>query len=55
MLCTGENAGCYHILTLVNLLCDLQDLGVPEPYKVPHSRVLEAFSAVSSGGPQEHL
>ena len=44
LLHRGEHTGCYHILNFIDLLCDSQEIGVPGPYKGPHTRVLWELS-----------
>ena len=40
LLHMGEHAGHYHILTIIDLLHDSQEVRVLGPYKGPHTRVL---------------
>ena len=37
----GEQAGCYHVLALIDLLCNSQEIGVLGSYRILHTRVLK--------------
>ena len=55
MLCTGEHTWCYHVLALIDLLCNSHEAGVPGSCKDLHTRVLWGclswFKWESSGTP----